>query len=123
MTFSSSSGFPQKKNLNFQKTAMFLFENFQPFDSPKKEEEEYDNSFDGQSEHFGNDGDLSPENDGLGASSDNEEEDDTDDEMEDDDAEIEGVAATAASMKDVFLFPNSTITLSVAGNVLSKSIR
>jgi hypothetical protein len=34
-----------------------------------------------------------------------------------------GVAATAASMKDVFLFPNSTITLSVAGNVLSKSMR
>ena len=78
---------------------------------------------DGQSEHFCNDGDLSPENDELGGSSDNEQEDDTDDEMEDDDAEIEGVAATASSMKDVFLFPNSTITLSVEGNILSKSMQ
>ena len=59
----------------------------------------------------------------LGGPSDNEEEDDTDDEMEDDDAEIERVAATAASMKDVFLFPNSTITLSVADNILSKFMR
>ena len=43
--------------------------------------------------------------------------------MEEDEAEFEGIAAISAVMKDVFLFPETTLTISDTGVVLSKSNR
>ncbi len=41
------------------------------------------------------------------------------DEMEDDEAEFEDIAATSAVMKDVFLCPETTITISDTGAEIS----
>jgi hypothetical protein len=84
------------------------------------------NRSDGQSDRYGavwHDGDLNSGNEEPGKASDDEDEEDTDDEMEDGEAEFDGIPATSAVMKDVFLFPESIITISDTGIVFSKSNR
>ena len=91
-----------------------------------EDEQAQDYSSDGQSDHYGadeNDGDLNLGNEEPDGDSDDEDEEETDDEMEDDQAWFGCIPATSAVMKDVFLFPESIITISDPSVVLSKSNR
>jgi hypothetical protein len=95
-------------------------------DDSFEDEQAHDYSSDGQSDHYGadgNDGDLNSGNEEHGGASGDEDEEETDDEMEDAEALFDGIPATSAVMKDIFLFPESIITINGPSVVLSKSNR